>query len=691
MARGEKKSRSRARRVLLGVAAILVVLAAAAIALLKAPPVGRRIVDAALRNVGDALGLAVSARERSLDALGGKLRLGGLVVGLPGEPPFLSVDAAEAELLVGEALQGRVLLRFVTLTGVRLDLGAPRPASKEPSATELPFLSAAQIERFRIEGATVLSGPLPEALRAVALAASASDVRLDGDLRSGKLRLRGETPRIVVERPGGLRLEAKGDIALTATAGGELVLEALHVDGDGLSLSAFGGGGLSPEAPLGLRAEAAFDPARLAPELQATGSLRISARVEGRRAAPTVEATLEGRGLATKELAIALATARVRLADETVFVESAQADLRDGGRVEGEGRYLPATGDGSWSLRATGLPDTLLARYADPATRARWGIAGATLDATATVRHGRGEPWPLEVDATATLAREGGTLAVARAGLVARGDAKLGASATLLPDSPGKRTAEGRVRAASLAGLSSGRIETGRVAADVPDAAEAFAELGALFPAFVPKAPEGVDLAGPLRLDADGLPVALERTLDMKFAKLLISFTVSQRESRRFARVEAKGSLFSYIHGGAKIGVLLDLVGGDEQLGKDIAMHIAASKPKALDASGVSQDLIDAERRIAIEKARADNKPEAMLEKIADGTVQKFLKDVTLLAQVFVKAEDGKQTIEQLLKAKGASVAGFTLYIVGEGIEKKVTDFAAEVAEQAAAAAAAKQ
>ncbi|MFO1346828.1 MAG: translation elongation factor Ts, partial [Rhodocyclaceae bacterium] len=142
---------------------------------------------------------------------------------------------------------------------------------------------------------------------------------------------------------------------------------------------------------------------------------------------------------------------------------------------------------------------------------------------------------------------------------------------------------------------------------------------------------------------------------------------------RRFVRVEAKGKLVSYIHGGAKIGVLLDLVGGDEQLGKDIAMHIAASKPKSLDASGVSQDLIDTERRVAIEKARADNKPEAMLEKIADGTVQKFLKEVTLLAQVFVKAEDGKQTIEQLLKAKGASIAGFTLYIVGEGIEKKVS------------------
>ena len=132
--------------------------------------------------------------------------------------------------------------------------------------------------------------------------------------------------------------------------------------------------------------------------------------------------------------------------------------------------------------------------------------------------------------------------------------------------------------------------------------------------------------------------------------------------------------------------MLLDLVGGDEQLGKDLAMHIAASKPKALDASGVPAELLDVERRIAIEKARADNKPEAMLEKIAEGTVQKYLKEVTLLAQVFVKAEDGKQTVEQLLKAKSASVAGFTLYIVGEGMEKRSNDFAAEVAAQAAAA-----
>ncbi len=155
---------------------------------------------------------------------------------------------------------------------------------------------------------------------------------------------------------------------------------------------------------------------------------------------------------------------------------------------------------------------------------------------------------------------------------------------------------------------------------------------------------------------------------------------------RRFQRIEARGTLASYVHGGSKIGVLLDISAADAELGKDVAMHIAASKPKSLDASGVSAELLDAERRIAIEKAREAGKPEAMLDKIAEGTVQKYLKEVTLLGQVFVKAEDGKQTIEQLLKGRGATVNRFVLYVVGEGIEKKQTDFAAEVAAQAAAA-----
>lgn len=149
---------------------------------------------------------------------------------------------------------------------------------------------------------------------------------------------------------------------------------------------------------------------------------------------------------------------------------------------------------------------------------------------------------------------------------------------------------------------------------------------------------------------------------------------------RRFVRIAAQGKLVSYVHSG-KIGVLVDLVGGDDALGKDLAMHIAAAKPKSLDASGVSPELIDAERRVAIEKAKEAGKPEAMLDKIAEGTVQKFLKEVTLLSQPFVK--DDKQSIEQLLKSKGASVASFHMYVVGEGIEKVQTDFAAEVAAAA--------
>jgi elongation factor Ts len=159
---------------------------------------------------------------------------------------------------------------------------------------------------------------------------------------------------------------------------------------------------------------------------------------------------------------------------------------------------------------------------------------------------------------------------------------------------------------------------------------------------------------------------------------------------RRFARLQAKGRVASYVHGGAKIGVLVDVAGGDGDLGKDLAMHIAASKPKALDASGVPADAIETERRVAAEKAAEDaaksgkSIPPEILAKRVEGTVQKYLKEVTLLGQPFVK--DDKLSIEQLLKSRGAKVEQFVLYVVGEGLEKKSSDFAAEVAAQAAAA-----
>jgi len=149
---------------------------------------------------------------------------------------------------------------------------------------------------------------------------------------------------------------------------------------------------------------------------------------------------------------------------------------------------------------------------------------------------------------------------------------------------------------------------------------------------------------------------------------------------RRFVRYQTNGQIVSYVHGG-RIGVLLDLQGGDEALGKDLAMHIAANKPKALNASGIDAQLIEVEKRVAIEKAKEAGKPEAMLEKIAEGTVQKFLKEVTLLNQPFVK--DDKVTIEQLLKSHNATINAFCIYSVGEGIEKAVVDYAAEVAAAA--------
>jgi elongation factor Ts len=153
---------------------------------------------------------------------------------------------------------------------------------------------------------------------------------------------------------------------------------------------------------------------------------------------------------------------------------------------------------------------------------------------------------------------------------------------------------------------------------------------------------------------------------------------------RRFVRTAAQGRLASYVHGGSKIGVMVDVVGGDEQLAKDIAMHIAASKPVSLSREQVPAELIEKERAVAQQKAAESGKPADIVAKMVEGSVAKYLKEVTLLGQPFVK--DDKQTIEQLLKSKGASVAGFTLYIVGEGIEKKKDDFVAEVMAQAAKA-----
>jgi elongation factor Ts len=153
---------------------------------------------------------------------------------------------------------------------------------------------------------------------------------------------------------------------------------------------------------------------------------------------------------------------------------------------------------------------------------------------------------------------------------------------------------------------------------------------------------------------------------------------------RRFKRYAGGGKLAHYLHG-TRIGVLVEY-DGSEVAAKDSAMHIAAMKPVALSASDVPADLVDKERRIATEKAAESGKPADIVAKMVEGSVQKYLKEVSLANQAFVKDASSKQTVEQMLKAANTKLKAFTLYVVGEGIEKRAEDFAAEVAAQVAAA-----
>lgn len=185
-----------------------------------------------------------------------------------------------------------------------------------------------------------------------------------------------------------------------------------------------------------------------------------------------------------------------------------------------------------------------------------------------------------------------------------------------------------------------------------------------------------VDVAALLALALDGTTVDAVRTA--LIGKIGENVTV-----RRFARYESASKLASYLHG-TRIGVLVEYDGADEQVGKDVAMHIAAMKPVALSSEQVPAELIAKERSVAEQKAAESGKPAEIVAKMVDGSVQKYLKEVSLLNQTFVKND--KQTIEQMLNANGSTVKSFTMYVVGEGIEKRVDDFAAEVAAQVAAA-----
>jgi len=186
------------------------------------------------------------------------------------------------------------------------------------------------------------------------------------------------------------------------------------------------------------------------------------------------------------------------------------------------------------------------------------------------------------------------------------------------------------------------------------------------------KAP--ADVAALSALELDGSTVEAVRLA-------LVGKIGENMSIRRFQRFD-NTKLAHYLHG-TRIGVVVQFE-GDDTAAKDVAMHVAAMKPKALAAADVPAELVEAERSVATLKAAESGKPADIVTKMVEGSVTKYLKEVSLLNQSFVKND--KQTVEQMLKAANTTIKGFTLYVVGEGIEKKTDDFAAEVAAQVAAA-----
>ncbi|PIG08346.1 translation elongation factor Ts [Comamonas sp. 26] len=189
--------------------------------------------------------------------------------------------------------------------------------------------------------------------------------------------------------------------------------------------------------------------------------------------------------------------------------------------------------------------------------------------------------------------------------------------------------------------------------------------------------PADLEALGAMAYEQDGFGPTLEDVRKGLIGKI--------GENMSFRRFKAfNGTVAAYVHG-TRIGVVVEFE-GDAAAAKDVAMHVAAMKPVALTSADVPADLIAKERAVAEAKAAESGKPADIVAKMVDGSVQKFLKEVSLADQVFVKAADGKQTVAQMLKAANTTVKAFTMFVVGEGIEKKTDDFAAEVAAQVAAA-----
>lgn len=202
------------------------------------------------------------------------------------------------------------------------------------------------------------------------------------------------------------------------------------------------------------------------------------------------------------------------------------------------------------------------------------------------------------------------------------------------------------------------------------------------FVAFAKAVAQAVVTGNPADVEALAAVATAEGPTVEETRKALIAKLGENMSVRRFVRYETAGKVAAYLHG-AKIGVLVDLAGGEEQVGKDVAMHIAASKPICVSKEQVPAENLETERRIYTEQAAQSGKPADIVAKMVEGRINKYLAEVTLLGQQFVKNPD--ITVEKLLKDNQAAVNAFTMFVVGEGIEKKVEDYAAEVAAAAAA------
>ncbi|AVP57948.1 translation elongation factor Ts [Pulveribacter suum] len=238
-------------------------------------------------------------------------------------------------------------------------------------------------------------------------------------------------------------------------------------------------------------------------------------------------------------------------------------------------------------------------------------------------------------------------------------------------------TAEGVV-AASIEGTTGALIEVNSETDFVSKNDSFIAMANAAAKLVAEHKPADIDALGQLAYEQDGFGPTLEDVRKGLIGK--IGENMSFRRFKHFSGTQ----LASYLHG-TRIGVVVEYE-GDANAAKDVAMHVAAMKPVSVTSAEVPAELIEKERSVAAAKAAESGKPADIAAKMVEGSVQKYLKEVSLSDQVFVKAADGKQTVAQMLKEKNTTVKGFTLYVVGEGIEKKTDDFAAEVAAQVAAA-----